>query len=73
MLHFIDIPRIHNFTDNDNEDDSNEMDYNLSEKVFEQLAETNNMQLLEQELFIRLIEFKWPLILKYILRRLFFP
>lgn len=37
------------------------------------LAGTDDMELFNQKVIKRLIEFKWPLVKEYTIRKLFFP
>jgi hypothetical protein len=57
----VDIPEIHCFSEE------------VGDEIFCRLAETENMALFELTVFKRLIEFKWPLILRYTQRSLFWP
>jgi hypothetical protein len=60
-LEFIDIPKLHSY------------DHKVSQKFFEALAETEDMCYFETKAIKKFIEFKWPLVLKYTVRKLFLP
>lgn len=42
-------------------------------KLFEALADTDDMKIFETQAMMKLIQFKWPLIFEYTLKLLFFP
>lgn len=52
-LEFVDMPNLHCFT------------HQIGDDVFSMLANTENMKFFDEKLFKRLIEYKWPLVLKY--------
>jgi hypothetical protein len=60
-LSFLDIPKLHSFTSETAAD------------FFEALADTDDMKFFETHAVKKLIEFKWPLIFEYTVKKLFVP
>ena len=60
-LEYVDIPKLHTYN------------HEVAQEFFEELAGTDNMDLFNTKAVRKMIEFKWPLVLKYTLRRLFVP
>lgn len=58
---FVDIPIIHTFSDE------------IADQVMEALGETGDMEVFNQKIVRRLIEYKWPLVRKFTINRLFLP
>ena len=67
-MEFIDIPNIHTFR----EVHSHSKD-NISQKFFDCLADTEDMDIFNKQVIRKLIEFKWPLIKEFLIKKLFIP
>lgn len=60
-LEFVDIPKIHTYTEP------------ISNEFMSALAETPDLELFEQKIIKKLIEIQWPLVREYTVKKLFVP
>lgn len=60
-VEFIDFPRVYNYNDE------------LCEKFFGQLAESENYDIFKRKGIMKLIEFNYPLVKTWTIRKLFIP
>jgi len=60
-LEFVDIPHVHTFS------------HEVAHDFMSALAKTTDMDLFNQKVVKKFIEYKWPLVLKYTIRKLFVP
>mmetsp|Transcript_33876 Transcript_33876/g.24919 ORF Transcript_33876/g.24919 Transcript_33876/m.24919 type:complete len:250 (+) Transcript_33876:3741-4490(+) len=60
ILEFVDIPSLHSYND-------------ISEAFFDALEEVENMDFFSTKAITKFIDFKWPLVFHYTVRKLFIP
>lgn len=60
-LEFIDIPNVHTLTDE------------IAHEVMGALANTEDLEIFDQKVVRKLIEFKWPIVREYTIKKLFIP
>ncbi len=60
-LKYLDLPLLHQY------------DEQLQSDFFSALAETEDMTLFENKGVMKLIEFRWPLVREFVIKKLFFP